>query len=243
MSIVVYGIMVSRALAAAEELAAEGIDAEVIDLRTVSPWDKETVLASIKKTGRVVVAHEAVKQCGFGAELSATIAEEALSDLKGPIVRIGAPFVPIPMTPHLEDLCRTADEDGSTFCVAMADIDNFKQFNDQYGHGHGDLVLISVADCIRTCVRETDSVCRWGGEEIVITFFNASSDTAREVLQSIRRELHALTAQGRPPFFREVTLTFGLAQHGLGQSAQELMSEADRLLYKGKQEGKNCIME
>ena len=125
----------------------------------------------------------------------------------------------------------------------MADIDNFKQFNDQYGHGHGDLVLIAVADCIRTCVRETDSVCRWGGEEIVITFFNAPSDTAREVLQSIRRELHALTAQGRPPFFREVTLTFGLVQHGLGQSAQELMSEVDRLLYKGKQEGKNCIME
>ena len=110
-SIVVYGIMVSRALAAAEELAADGIDAEVIDLRTVSPWDKETVLASIKKTGRVVVAHEAVKQCGFGAELSATIAEEALSDLKGPIVRIGAPFVPIPMTPHLEDLCRTLPKD------------------------------------------------------------------------------------------------------------------------------------
>ena len=119
----------------------------------------------------------------------------------------------------------------------------YRQFQDQYGHGHGDLVLISVADCIRTCIRETDSVCRWGGEEIVITFFNASSDTAREVLQSIRRELHALTAQGRPPFFREVTLTFGLVQHGLGQSAQELMSEADRLLYKGKQEGKNRIME
>ena len=104
-------IAAARALAAAEELAAEGIDAEVIDLRTVSPWDKETVLASIKKTGRVVVAHEAVKQCGFGAELSATIAEEALSDLKGPIVRIGAPFVPIPMTPHLEDLCRTLPKD------------------------------------------------------------------------------------------------------------------------------------
>lgn len=69
-SIVVYGVMVSRALTAAEELAKEGIDAEVIDLRTVSPWDKETVLASVKKTGRVVVAHEAVKQCGFGAELS-----------------------------------------------------------------------------------------------------------------------------------------------------------------------------
>ena len=92
-------------------IAREGKDAEVIDLRTVSPWDKETVLASVKKTGRVVVAHEAVKQCGFGAELSATIAEEAFSNLKAPIVRIGAPFVPIPMTPHLEDLCRTLPED------------------------------------------------------------------------------------------------------------------------------------
>ena len=110
-SIVVYGVMVSRALTAAEELAKEGIDAEVIDLRTVSPWDKETVLASVKKTGRVVVAHEAVKQCGFGAELSATIAEEAFSNLKAPIVRIGAPFVPIPMTPHLEDMCRTLPKD------------------------------------------------------------------------------------------------------------------------------------
>ena len=103
--------MVSRALTAAEELAKKGIDAEVIDLRTISPWDRETVLASIKKTGHAVVAHEAVKQGGFGAELSATIAEEAFSDLKAPVVRIGAPFVPIPMTPHLEDLCRTLPKD------------------------------------------------------------------------------------------------------------------------------------
>ena len=110
-SIVVYGVMVSRALTAAEELAKEGIDAEVIDLRTISPWDRETVLASIKKTGHAVVAHEAVKQGGFGAELSATIAEEAFSDLKAPVVRIGAPFVPIPMTPRLEDLCRTLPKD------------------------------------------------------------------------------------------------------------------------------------
>jgi len=110
-SIVVYGIMVSRALEAAETLAAEGIDAEVIDLRTISPWDRETVLASVRKTGHAVVAHEAVKQGGFGAELSATIAEEAFQDLKAPVVRIGAPFVPIPMAPNLEDLCRTLAKD------------------------------------------------------------------------------------------------------------------------------------
>lgn len=110
-SIIVYGIMVSRALAAAEELAKGGIDAEIVDLRTVSPWDKETVLASVSKTGHAVIAHEAVKQAGFGAELSATIAEEAFEYLKSPIIRIGAPFVPIPMSPVLEDLCRTLPED------------------------------------------------------------------------------------------------------------------------------------
>jgi len=105
-TIVVYGIMVSRALDAADILAASGISTEVIDLRTLSPWDKETVIESVKKTGRVVVAHEAVKQSGFGAEISATISEEAFSYLKSPIVRIGAPFVPIPMAPNLEDECR-----------------------------------------------------------------------------------------------------------------------------------------
>ena len=110
-TLVVYGVMVNRALEAAKTLAAEGIDAEVLDLRTLSPWDKETVLASVRKTGHAVVAHEAVRQGGFGAELSATIAEEAFADLQSPVVRIGAPFVPIPMSPHLEDMCRTLPAD------------------------------------------------------------------------------------------------------------------------------------
>lgn len=110
-SIIVYGIMVSRALEAAESLSEMGINAEVIDLRTISPWDKGTVISSIKKTGHAVVAHEAVKQGGFGAEISATISEEAFSYLKAPVVRIGAPFVPIPMSPHLEDMCRTLPKD------------------------------------------------------------------------------------------------------------------------------------
>lgn len=109
-TLVVYGVMVNRALAAAETLAAEGIDAEVLDLRTLTPLDKETILASVRKTGRAVVAHEAVRHGGFGAELSATIAEEAFSALKAPVVRIGAPFVPIPVSPHLEDLCRVLPE-------------------------------------------------------------------------------------------------------------------------------------
>ena len=110
-TVVVYGIMVSRALEAAEQLAAEGINVEIIDLRSVTPWDKETVLASVKKTGHAVVAHEAVRKCGFGAEISATIAEEAFDDLKAPVVRLGAPFVPIPMAGELEDMCRIVAKD------------------------------------------------------------------------------------------------------------------------------------
>ena len=110
-SIIVYGIMVSRALEAASQLAGEGISAEIVDLRTLSPWDKETVLNSVRKTGRAVVAHEATRQCGFGAELSAVISEEAFDSLKGPVVRIGGPFAPIPVSPPLEDLCRTLPAD------------------------------------------------------------------------------------------------------------------------------------
>ena len=110
-TLVVYSAMVNRALEAAKTLAAEGIDAEVLDLRTLSPLDKETILTSVRKTGRAVVAHEAVRHGGFGAELSATIAEEAFDALKAPVVRIGAPFVPIPVSPHLEDLCRTLPPD------------------------------------------------------------------------------------------------------------------------------------
>jgi pyruvate dehydrogenase E1 component beta subunit len=80
----------------------EGYDAEVIDLMTLQPFDEETVLNSVKKTGRVVIVHEAPKTCGFGAELSATIAEEAILYLKAPILRVTGYDVIVPL-PKLED--------------------------------------------------------------------------------------------------------------------------------------------
>ena len=110
-TIIAYGIMVSRALQAAQELEGFGISAEVIDLRTISPWDQETVMNSVRKTRHAIVVHEAVRQCGFGAEISATIGEEGFYDLDAPVVRIGAPFVPVPVSPYLEDLCRIRAED------------------------------------------------------------------------------------------------------------------------------------
>lgn len=99
-TIVSYSIGMKNARGAADLLAKEGIEAEVIDLITLSPWDKETVLNSVKKTHRLCIVHEAVKQGGFGAEISATVAEEAMEYLDAPILRYGAPFCPDPLRSH-----------------------------------------------------------------------------------------------------------------------------------------------
>ncbi|MDF1554702.1 MAG: alpha-ketoacid dehydrogenase subunit beta [Deferrisomatales bacterium] len=87
-TVVAWGAMVREALAAADLLAGEGVAAEVIDLRTLAPMDSETVLQSVRKTGRLVVAHEAPRTLGLGAELSARVAEEALTDLLAPVERV-----------------------------------------------------------------------------------------------------------------------------------------------------------
>lgn len=96
-TVVAWGSMVERVLQ-----AVGPYDAEVIDLLTLNPFDAETLLASVRKTGRVVIVHEAVKTGGFGAEIAATIAEEAILSLRGPILRVAAPDVTMPL-PRLED--------------------------------------------------------------------------------------------------------------------------------------------
>ena len=110
-TIVSYSLMMNNVLDAAEKLAKDGIQAECIDLRTISPIDKDAIFASLKKTKRIVIAHEAVKQGGVGAEIAALIAEEMIDWLDAPVKRLGAPFVPIPFSPPLEALVKiTADD-------------------------------------------------------------------------------------------------------------------------------------
>jgi pyruvate/2-oxoglutarate/acetoin dehydrogenase E1 component len=101
-TIVAVGRMVSESLAAAKTLAEEGIECEVIDPRTLQPLDTETIVASAKKTGRIVVAHEAVRFGGIGAEIAAQIQELAFDYLDAPVGRVGAPFSPVPFSPALE---------------------------------------------------------------------------------------------------------------------------------------------
>jgi acetoin:2,6-dichlorophenolindophenol oxidoreductase subunit beta len=95
-TVVAASRMVHEALEAAKALSNEGIDVEVIDLRTISPLDKETIFNSVEKTSKLVVAHEAVKAFGIGAEISAMVTEEMLDSLDAPVLRVGAPFVPVP---------------------------------------------------------------------------------------------------------------------------------------------------
>ena len=105
LSIITYGLMVHHCIEAARDLADEGISAEVIDLRTLRPLDKNTMLESVKKTGKALVVHEDNKALGIGAEVAAIISEEAFEYLDGPVTRLAGPEVPaMPFSPPLEDM-------------------------------------------------------------------------------------------------------------------------------------------
>lgn len=101
-TIVAWSYMVTKALKAANELAKEGLDIEVIDLMSISPLDIKTIVESVKKTKRMVIAHEAVKFGGFGGEIAATVMEHAFDYLDAPVIRLGAPFCPTPFSRQLE---------------------------------------------------------------------------------------------------------------------------------------------
>jgi len=126
-TIVALSRMVGEALAAADRLSAEGIEADVFDPRTLVPLDIDPLAESVRRTGRCVVAHEAVRSGGFGAELAAQLQAAAFDYLDAPIQRVGAPFMPVPLSPPLEDAYRP-DADAvyaaAEHAVRWADVDD-----------------------------------------------------------------------------------------------------------------------
>jgi pyruvate/2-oxoglutarate/acetoin dehydrogenase E1 component len=110
LTIVTYGAIRSAALDAARQLAAEGVEAEVLDLRSLQPWDEAAVVESLTKTHKLVIAHEAVEAFGVGAEIAARMADIGFDELDGPIVRVGAPFMPPPFAKELEAWYRPGAE-------------------------------------------------------------------------------------------------------------------------------------
>ena len=101
-TVVTWGAMVHTATEAAGRLAEEDLAVEILDLRTIIPWDRDAVLRSVEKTSKVLVLHEDTRTAGFGAEIAATIAEEAFEDLDAPVRRLAAPDTPVPFSPPLE---------------------------------------------------------------------------------------------------------------------------------------------
>jgi 2-oxoisovalerate dehydrogenase E1 component beta subunit len=101
-SLITWGAMVYTADEAAKKLAEEDVSVEIVDMRTLAPWDKDAVLDSVRKTSKALVLHEDTHTGGFGAEIAATIAEEAFEDLDAPVRRIAAPDAPVPFSPPLE---------------------------------------------------------------------------------------------------------------------------------------------
>jgi 2-oxoisovalerate dehydrogenase E1 component beta subunit len=103
MTILTYGFMTHTAMEAAEQMAGRGVEAEVVDLRTLAPLDKDTILSSVRKTSKCLIVHEDKRTMGIGAELAAIVAEEAFEDLDGPILRVTGPDLPaIAFSPPLE---------------------------------------------------------------------------------------------------------------------------------------------
>ena len=123
LTIVATSRMVGESLDAAQRLAREGIESEVIDPRTLQPLDIDTIGASVRRTGRAVIAHEAVTAGGFGAELCARVQSVAFDCLEAPIERVGAPFTPVPLSPPLEDAHRPGAEQVYAAAVSASEWD------------------------------------------------------------------------------------------------------------------------
>lgn len=132
------------------------------------------------------------------------------------------------------------DETEEEYCFIMGDIDNFKQFNDTYGHACGDYVLQSVAEIITENMAEHHIACRWGGEEILI-LAKGSLEYSRIIAEKIRYEIEHKSSVYQNKSLH-VTMTFGVAPYDSKKSFEKGISAADLRLYKGKKAGKNCVI-
>ena len=142
---------------------------------------------------------------------------------------------------HIESEIIRSKRSGKPFAVVLTDIDNFKQFNDQYGHECGDFVLIAAANTIKSTLRENDHIGRWGGEEFLIMLPETNMEEACVVAEKIRSSL----SDKKYTFNNiecHITMTFGIGIYEGKTDITSCIGQADKALYIGKQKGKNCVM-
>jgi diguanylate cyclase (GGDEF)-like protein len=137
------------------------------------------------------------------------------------------------------EILRAAREK-SSIGIVMTDIDFFKRFNDRYGHGAGDELLARIGQYLRSSVRGSDVVCRYGGEEFILFLPECSRESAYNHIEQIREGVQRLDVQYQGKRLEGVTLSFGIAVYPeQGTNAETLINAADKALYRAKEEGRN----
>lgn len=132
--------------------------------------------------------------------------------------------------------------DNNTLSLILTDIDNFKKLNDTYGHHCGDSALILTSAELRSNLRESDILSRWGGEEFLFLLPATALDTAADIAERLRKEIGALEIDCSEQLKLNISATFGIAQRKDGESFDALLARADQALYEGKHSGKNRIV-
>ena len=135
------------------------------------------------------------------------------------------------------DLCL---EEDLSFALIMCDVDDFKRINDQYGHSSGDIVLREIAELMRSSIKPNDMISRWGGEEFLILGKSYSLQDGVCLSEKVRNAVENHKIQVNDVFL-SVTMTFGVVVFDRNKSVDQLISDADSLLYEGKRGGKNCV--
>lgn len=140
----------------------------------------------------------------------------------------------------LEQECDLAQRHDNALTLMMLDIDHFKQINDNYGHVVGDIALKSFADCIGECVRRSDAMFRYGGEEFAIILRNTELDGAALLAERMRKKIEEMDFHYEAVKL-SITVSIGVAAFIKGEESQSLIERADKLLYEAKKSGRNCI--
>jgi len=145
------------------------------------------------------------------------------------------------MVDHLRQAIYRAEQTGIPFSLLLCDIDDFKIINDTYGHNCGDQVILNMSSIMHRIVRDSDYICRWGGEEILILLPGCPASNAAKLAEKIRQEIseHPVSYHGNTVPF---SMTFGIQSYEACNDYLELLKKADSKLYQGKQNGKNCIV-
>ena len=135
--------------------------------------------------------------------------------------------------------CDRAERFRLPLALVAMDVDDFKPINDQYGHGVGDQTLIRVVEHLEACVRKSDLLARWGGDEFMVVLPKSNLDTAKELAERIRHKIKAAAPLGA----LNVTLSLGVVERRMGESPAALMARADQALYRSKAAGKDGVSE